>query len=256
MPSEDQSPNYILVRGLLGSYMPGHFRRVQEDLHAMGAKCQIAPTDPAGTLAHNSKLIASKLTKRIESGRPMIFLAHSKGGIETLAALKANEELLQQTSAVVLFQTPKRGAPYLKSLYRQDFKKNFNQRLKEGLHRTVLNSIFAREACEELTVDTELPFVRDIEATRFPFPVFSYSTFSTKNSGWIELQANRIAELEPDKPNDGVFLTEDQVWPQFEHRQIEEVDHAEPTVGSRRINERDLWRRVLAENGLLPKLRS
>ncbi len=92
----------------------------------------------------------------------------------------------------------------------------------------------------------------EIERTRFGFPIFSYSTFSTSNSGWIELQADRIKQLEPDKKNDGVFLTEDQVWPQFNHRELSEIDHAEPTVGSNRIDEAALWRRVLVENDLFP----
>lgn len=245
-------PIFILVRGLLGAYMPGHFKKVQADLQQAGAKAVFAPTDPGGTIIENAKMIAQHLPKKTESSQRLVFLAHSKGGLETLGALMMSPALTLQTSAVVLFQTPKRGAPYLKSLFQKNIPKDSIQTVREGLHKVALTALFAKSACQELATNGVLPFVTDIESREFNFPIFSYSTFSTENSGWIELQSNRISQLEPGKQNDGVFLTEDQVWPQFTHRELPEIDHAEPTVGSLRIDESVLWRKVISENGLFP----
>ncbi len=250
MVKEDQPPIYILVRGLLGAYMPGHFQKVLIDLRKHGAECLIAPTHPAGEIGDNATRIAEGLANQVNARRRLIFLAHSKGGIETFAALNLNRRLRDQTKSVVLVQTPKRGAPYLKSLFNKNLTKNSSQALKERFHKLTLTAVFAGKACRELATDNPLPYVEQIENSRFDFPVFSYSTFSTQNSGWIELQSNRIAELEPGRRNDGVFLTDDQVWPQFRHREIPEVDHAEPTVGSKRIDEALFWRQILMENKL------
>ncbi|MDZ4081677.1 MAG: hypothetical protein U1E10_01965 [Bdellovibrionales bacterium] len=247
-----QQPLFILVRGLLGAYMPGHFKKVKADIQLSGAKAVIAPTDPAGTIFQNANRIARDLPKQIDTGRRLVFLAHSKGGLETLGALLASRALYNQTNAVVLFQTPRRGAPYLKSLFQKEFPKDPVQSIRESIHKAALTAILAKSACQELATNDVLPFVKEIEDQPFTFPVFSYSTFSTRNSGWIELQANRISQIEPGKRNDGVFLTEDQVWQKFSHRELAEIDHAEPTVGSRRIDESLLWRNVLDENGLLP----
>lgn len=247
-----RQPTYILVRGLLGAYMPGHFKKVQSELQRGGAEVRFAPTDPAGTISQNAESIAHNLPKVIGQSNSVVFLAHSKGGLETLGAILNNPSLGKRTKAAILFQTPKRGAPYLKSLFRENIPKQPFQSVREYMHKLALTAILAKPACTELAGDEELPFVNEIERTRFSFPIFSYSTFSTSNSGWIELQANRINQLEPGRRNDGVFLTEDQVWPQFFHRELPEIDHAEPTVGSARIDEAALWRRVLVENELFP----
>jgi hypothetical protein len=253
MAIEDQPPIYILVRGLLGAFMPGHFKRVMKDICSPQVKCIIAPTSPIGTISENAKRISRVLPNMIQSTDRIIFLAHSKGGIETLAALMMNPDLQKNTCAAILFQTPKRGAPYLKSLFRPEITKTRSQIIKEGIHKFALTTVLAEKACRELATDDVLPFVKEIENKDFNFPVYSYSTFSTQNSGWIELQSNRISELNPGKPNDGVFLTEDQIWPQFFHREIAEIDHAEPTVGSPRINEVHLWRKLLEENRIAPQ---
>ncbi len=232
--------------------MPGHFKKVASLLKHSGAEVFVAPTDPAGTIRKNVERIISRLPGLIDPGRRLVFLAHSKGGLETLGALLNDPDLLERTMAAVLFQTPKRGAPYLKSVFQSNIPKDSLQKFREGIHKHALTALFAKRACLELATSDILPFVNEIERSRFHFPVYSYSTFSTMNSGWIELQSNRISQLEPGKRNDGVFLTEDQVWPQFIHRELPEIDHAEPTVGSPRVDEGELWRRVLIENELFP----
>lgn len=255
MASKNQLPIYILVRGLLGAFMPGHFKKVVGLIQDFGAEVRIAPTNPAGTVNENAERICQRLPKVVGPSRQLVFLAHSKGGLETLGALLSNVVLRERTKATVLFQTPKRGAPYLKSVFSKNISKDAIhpfQRLREALHKQALTAILAKGACLELATSEKLPFVAEIERSEFGFPIYSYSTFSTRNSDWIELQSNRISQLEPGKRNDGVFLTEDQVWPQFTHRELPEIDHAEPTVGSPRIDERVLWHKVLSENGLLP----
>lgn len=253
MSSKDQPTKLLLVRGLLGAYMPGHFKRVRRHFRQMGFQVEIAPTLPHGTLATNAKRLHAYLKR--ESNTRLMILAHSKGGLETLLALRG---MNTPVTSVVLLQTPRRGAPYLSSVFRNIAPRPSSplHRFREMAHAFGLTAIGARSACLELATKAMLPGVDEIENTRYPFPVYSFSSFSRSNSDWIELQAGRIEELEPGQPNDGVFLTRDQVWDKFHHRELDfELDHAEPTVGSERIHEPTFWETLLRENKILPEVR-
>ena len=252
MGGKYQSTKLLLVRGLLGAYMPGHFKRVQSHFRELGFAVEIAPTLPHGTLFQNAKRLRRYL--EAETSNRLAILAHSKGGIETLLALR---DLGRPVQSVVLMQTPRRGAPYLSSVFRkaQPRPSSSLKRLRESTHGLGLTAIGARAACLEIATKDYLPGVEEIEKTNYPFPIYSFSSFSKHNSNWVELQAGRIDELEPGKLNDGVFLTQDQVWSGFRHKELDfELDHAEPTVGSARIHEPSLWENLLRENEILPGL--
>lgn len=254
MKQKDQQPKLLLVRGLLGAYMPGHFRRVQEHFRRAEFEVEIAPTLPHGTFQQNAKRLAQYFSTQSDP-KSVTVLAHSKSGIEALLALK-DRHLQNCINSVVLMQTPRRGAPYLSSLFR-DIHPRPNSMLaksREALHASGLTVVGAKPACLELATRSLFPEVIDIENTSYSFPIYSFSSFSKSNSGWIELQAGRIEELEPGKSNDGVFLTEDQVWPKFRHQELPfELDHAEPTVGSARIQEARLWDDLLKRHNILPR---
>jgi hypothetical protein len=226
--------------------------RVQSHFRNLGFQVEIAPTLPHGTIAQNSRRLRKFLSG--ENKSRLVVLAHSKGGLETLLAL---DDLSSSVQSVVLLQTPRRGAPYLSSVFHKIHPRprSLMNRLREATHSFALTTVGARAACLELTTKELLPGVKEIEKTKYAFPIFSFSSFSRTNSNWIELQAGRIQELEPDQPNDGVFLTKDQVWSGFRHKELNhELDHAEPTVGSARVHEPVFWENLLRENEILPEL--
>lgn len=130
----------VMVRGLFGSWIPGHFRAPLALLRAHGWHATVARTDPAGTIEHNRRLLLPQVSALVDAGRRPLFLAHSKGGLETLLALAGEPRLAAAAMGLAGVQVPRAGAPYLESLFHglHHGSRRGGERLLEPLEAAVL----------------------------------------------------------------------------------------------------------------------
>jgi hypothetical protein len=172
-PADIPDCTVVMVRGLFGSWIPGHFRAPIELLRARGWHATVARTDPAGTLERNRRLLLVQVAALVEAGQRPVFLAHSKGGLETLLALAAEPRLAAATLGFAGVQVPRAGAPFLESLFhrRHHDSRTPAERLVEPLQAAALTLAGARAACRELEDAALAPSVSRVDGATFPFPV-------------------------------------------------------------------------------------
>lgn len=105
----------LIAYGLLGD-VTARFRplgfdymaRQQEWLRRMGALPQVVAVPTASPVAANAAILVQAL--RAAGPAPALLVAHSKGGLEGLAAL-LDPEAAAQCAGFVAFQSPFRGSP-------------------------------------------------------------------------------------------------------------------------------------------------
>ena len=240
----------LMVRGLFGGWIPGHFRAPHRHLSSLGWTVQIAKTSPGGTLLENSAALGPQIDRIIGDGRRPIFLAHSKGGIEVMMALAQNSARTARTAGFVGVQVPRSGAPYLEHLF-----PNANTRaealtvrikLNERLESWLLRVLGAGQACAELNAANIKPLVAELNTVLASIPALTVATSAQRISNVLELRSQHLARAFPGLPHDGVFLTQDQIWPQIRTLMLDGIDHAQPSVGGLGFLHQHFWAALLA----------
>ena len=105
---------YLLVPGLLSQYSPPLY--FTEALHRLrdilGLDAEIVALDSEASTAVNARAIQESVTRiSTTTGKLCVLMGHSKGGIDSAAALAMFPDLRSLVAGLVFLQTPYRGSP-------------------------------------------------------------------------------------------------------------------------------------------------
>lgn len=238
--SNIEKPLIVLVRGIFGSYMPGHFSRVVNTFSDLGYEVRIAPTKTAGTVRMNVQIM-SRFIEGLGLKRPRLIYAHSKGGLEVLHLLKDNEEIRETTRGVILCQTPRGPSPVLESVFKNLYEKDFKVRIKELAIKAGIGLIGGGAGCRDLIDKTSGGPIATIKDVSLELPVLQVSSWSLTPTTWLDSYHERLGQIRPNVSHDGQFYTEDLIWPQFRNLCLGSIDHAQLVVGGEGLDEGKLW---------------
>jgi hypothetical protein len=240
----------VMVRGLFGGWIPGHFRAPRQHLSRLGWSVQIAKTDPGGTIVDNAAKLGQQIDRIISEGRRPIFLAHSKGGIELMLALAQVGTRAARTAGFVGVQVPRSGAPYLEHLFPSVHARAQSSTApmssSERLESWLLRALGAGQACAELNAANVQTLVTKLDSVFVGVPALLVATSAQRMSNVLELRSQHLARVFPGQPHDGVFLTQDQIWPQARKLILDGIDHAQPSVGGLGFAHQHFWAALMA----------
>lgn len=235
---------FVLVRGLFGRWIPGHFAATRKALARTGLRSIIANSRAAGTVDANAALIGRDIEARVHPDHKLVFLCHSKGGLDTLAMLLRFPALRRRTGAVVLCQTPRAACAVLESVLLDRHRDSISHKgrgFAEALARQAIAWSGARPGCLELTGDMISQRLSGIEANPFDMPVLSVASWSVEPTAWLDSQHARLGAIRPGCAHDGLFYLEDLLWPIAEQILLPRLDHSQPTVGGAGFDEGRFW---------------
>uniref|UniRef100_A0A803NSX8 Exostosin GT47 domain-containing protein n=3 Tax=Cannabis sativa TaxID=3483 RepID=A0A803NSX8_CANSA len=121
---EHSLPNsyvYLLIPGLFSNHGPLYFVGTKRFFSKMGLACHIAKIHSEASVEHN----AWELKQYIEelywgSGKPVMLLGHSKGGVDAAAALSIYwSDLKDKVAGLALVQSPYGGTPIASDTLRE-----------------------------------------------------------------------------------------------------------------------------------------
>lgn len=247
-PGSDPALAVVMVRGLFGAWIPGHFRAPLRWLRQVGWPAHIARTDPTGTIEANARALGAQIDTLIATGQRPVFLAHSKGGLEVLLALAERPELATATAGFIGVQVPRAGAPYLESLFSPAHlaTRQGADRWREPVEAALLMLLGARAACAEIDTARVHDITARLDRTHWPFPRLMVATHTTRATRSLEMRHARLAQIFPGALHDGVFRTVDQLWPGARNLWLPDIDHAQPSVGGLGFGHDRFWAALLA----------
>ena len=234
---------FVLVRGLFGSWIPRHFARPLQALERAGLYAIIAKTRAAGTVEDNARAIERDVLHRLRPDDRVVFLCHSKGGLDALVALSTSADLRSRVAAIVLCQVPRGGCAVLESVLLGAYRDSTSRgdRVRETLARVVLEACAGREGCLEVTSPRIDSLVCGIDAAQLELPILSVTSWSSHPTSWLESQHARLESVRSGCAHDGLFFSEHLVWPVGEQVLLPRVDHSQPGVGGGGFDHGRFW---------------
>lgn len=232
----------VFVRGLFGSWIPRHLAVPLARLRASGRSAFIAHTRANGTIATNAAMLRADVEARVPKGR-ILFLCHSKGGLDALAMLEHAPDLRTRTAGIAMCQTPRAGCVVLESvlLGMHGDSARPMQRAQENVAAAAIRMAGAREACIELTSPRLQQRALELDAIAAKLPLVSVASWSSEPTAWLDSQHARLAAVRPRCAHDGVFYLEDLIWLRGRQVLLPRIDHAQMCVGGGGFDHGRFW---------------
>jgi hypothetical protein len=111
LPDEAKDYVYLTVDGLTGENWPGYMEANREGLRDRGLDVREIKVDTEASTLTNAETIRKAIESVSAEGKQVVLIGHSKGGVDSTAALALYPELKQHVRAVVTMQSPYGGAP-------------------------------------------------------------------------------------------------------------------------------------------------
>jgi hypothetical protein len=241
--------SFVILRGYLGNYMPGNLVAARDALRALGIDAFIARNGAGATIAENAARVAAEVKRRVPRGRRLVFLGHSKGGIEALRILADDPDLAGRTRAVVLSQTPRGASAVLESLLLRRHQASLRgpgRVWAERIQRLGLRLIGADRSGHELTSEALAAVLAPLDVAGRPFRLLQTASWSSRPTTWLDSFHQRLGEIRPGCAHDGQFYLEDLVWPGVPHVLLPRVDHAQPVMSGHGFDSARYWLAVAA----------
>lgn len=108
MPVEARVVRFLFAPGFSWDALPNYFEPNVRRLRELGLDAQIVPVDPRGTPEANGRVIAAAVKA---DPRPAVIIAHSKGGLDAIAGLRADKTARERVPKLVMIQSPYAGTP-------------------------------------------------------------------------------------------------------------------------------------------------
>lgn len=105
---------YLLVPGLFGSYYPAYYTDVRDEFVRRGVDARISKlVDGEGSVVVNAAALAQEIEElHKETGKMVVVLGHSKGGVDGGATLSLHDDRLRKiVRGLIAVQSPFGGSP-------------------------------------------------------------------------------------------------------------------------------------------------
>jgi pimeloyl-ACP methyl ester carboxylesterase len=136
MPADAKDNLYVTVQGLFGKHYPGYMDENAKALKSEGLQVMKAPIDTDVGAEANAKTLRDFVIAQSEaSGKKVVLIGHSMGGVDITEALSLYPELKDHVRAVVTLQTPYAGTPIASDMFNDPKVKP----MIEGIFKNVLH---------------------------------------------------------------------------------------------------------------------
>ncbi|MEQ1878178.1 MAG: hypothetical protein ABL958_16165 [Bdellovibrionia bacterium] len=241
-----QLKNYkvIFLQGIMGNYVDFMGKLIMNKfneyeyyydyfdwLESVGVEYELLKTDTEDPALDNSILLEEALEK---STKPVVIVAHSKGGVETMLALTARPSLHAKVKGVLFLQSPFYGTPvadYLQDHGVWDFLANFVLMVLGG----------SSEGMHNLSTYERVPWMAQwdfmVKYVMSRVKTLCFSTWKddepARRDSIFEFSRNKVKENGVD--NDGLVPWNSMILPEGRYVQFEGHDHASPVTDQKYI---------------------
>ena len=222
LPANANSFVYLFVPGLFTERYPGYLGDNLRRLEQRGLDARRVDVDTDASVNVNAKGVRLAVEAAATSGKQVVILGHSKGGVDVSAALSLYPELKVHTRAVVMMQAPIGGTPIATDVLSSERLRPIVDRLIVGLFKGDPRSL------ADLSYGARHAFLKD-----HPYPTdIPTVSLATSSKAPMSLTAAAAAYLlnRYDEPSDGLVLVKDAIVPGSRVILLDDLDHAGPAM--------------------------
>ncbi|OBR48038.1 hypothetical protein [Paraburkholderia tropica] len=235
-----RSTTIVLIAGLYSEYLRGCHRDARHTLTSAGYRVLSAPVRSAHGVFAQGRHIAAWLGESLAPRETFVALAHSKGGIDMIAALASAPALMARCEGIALVQPPVGPSPVIDRLFNAAAHSP-HATLRERAVRMLLASRWMAQGTRDIgrARDSRIDaLLRAIPASLHLVHAVSWSIeASTRfDSHHAQLDATR-----PGCAHDGQFYVEHQVLPGQPQICLPRLDHGQPVLGGLNFDAGRFW---------------
>ncbi|XP_023526845.1 uncharacterized protein LOC111790226 isoform X2 [Cucurbita pepo subsp. pepo] len=191
---------YLLVPGLFSNHGPLYFVDTKTKFSKMGLTCHIAKIHSEASVERNAREIKDYVEEIYwGSGKRVLILGHSKGGVDAAAALSLYwSDLREKVAGLALAQSPYGGSPIASDILREGQLGDYVnvRKLMEILICKVMKGDM--QALEDLTYDRRKKFLMQHQLPE-ELPVVSFHTEASISPA-VLATLSRVAHAELPAP--------------------------------------------------------
>lgn len=222
LPPDAKDYVYLNVGGLFTERYPGYMNANVERQKALGLDARRVPIDSDASVEANAKVVRDAILEAAKSGKRVVLLGHSKGGVDATAALALYPELAPHVRAVVAMQAPYAGSPIASDLV--------GCAPLRGKIETLVTGVFKGDprALADITYDRRREFL-----AKHPYPpgipTVSLATSSSSPLSLTAAAAHYVRSRYGEK-SDGLVAAKDAEIPGSAVVRLDDMDHAAPAM--------------------------
>jgi hypothetical protein len=222
LPPDAKNYEYLFVGGYFSERAPTYFQDSMASLEKQGLDVHQVPIDTEGSTRQNASVIRQAILDAASRGKKVVLVGHSKGGVDSTAALSLYPDLKQHVRALTTIQTPYGGSPIASDLY--------NIGPVRYLARGALELLFggSPDSLRDLTYEERQRFVRE-HPYPSDVPTVSLATSRVSPKSLLDPTSRYLWDRYGYK-SDGLVVDQDAEIPGSQVVRLDDMDHLESTV--------------------------
>ncbi|XP_015692817.1 uncharacterized protein LOC102716132 isoform X2 [Oryza brachyantha] len=187
---------YLFIPGLFSNHSPLYFVNTKRIFSKMGLTCHIARIHSEASVEKNARELKLYIEELYwGSGKQVLLLGHSKGGVDAAAALSLYwSELKGKVAGLALVQSPYGGTPVASDILREG-------QIADKETRRIMELIICKlikgdiRALEDLTYDKRRDFISKHKLPVDELPIISFHT-EASTAPTMLATLSRVAQAE------------------------------------------------------------
>ncbi|NBD11683.1 MULTISPECIES: alpha/beta fold hydrolase [Corallococcus] len=222
LPPEAKDCVFLAVGGLLSEAAPKelYFDKNLDALKAQGLQVGRVPVDTDMGVEHNAAIVRQAVLEAAKNGKQVVLMGHSKGGLDSAAALAMYPELKDHVRALVTIQSPYGGSPMAQDLLD-------NPLVRYGVGGAIEALGGSIQAGEDLTYDSRKKFLAEHPMPAGIPAVCMASTTANPTSPLFA--AEEYMQQRYGVKSDGLVLPQDAFIPGSKSVTLQGLDHLDST---------------------------
>lgn len=222
LPDEAKNHTYLMVGGLFTQHYPGYMDANTNRLKDLGLDARKVPLNTDMGVAENAKFLRDAIMDASKTGKKVVLVGQSKGGVDITAALALYPELKPHVRAVVAMQAPYGGTPVASDM------QNCSQlrQVAEGTIKRLLGGDPA--SLKDLSYAARQAFVAE---NPYPSDIPTISLATSRSSVKSILKTTEDYMINRyNLKSDGLVVDKDAEIPGSQVVRLSDMDHAESVM--------------------------
>ncbi|CAB3809098.1 hypothetical protein LMG28688_06921 [Paraburkholderia caffeinitolerans] len=228
----------VLVAGLYSECLPGCHRDARRALGGAGYRVVTVPVRSSRAVMTQGEHIAAWLHKRLARDEAFIALTHSKGGIDTLAALVGDPALMNRCAGIALVQPPVGPSAIIDKLFSPP---SAPMPLLERAARRFMRTRWTAQGTRDISSNRDPCVAAMLRAIPGELHLVHAVSWSIEPATRFDSHHTRLNGYRPDCAHDGQFYLEHQVLPGVPQICLPRLDHGQPVLGGLGFDAGRFW---------------
>lgn len=245
IPHLPRSTRVVLVAGLFSEWLPRCFEDCARMLRRAGYQVLRMPVRSSRGVMAQGLHIGRVLAGELQHGQRFVVLAHSKGGLDTLAALMADSALSDACDGIALVQPPTGPSTVMDDVLGHSTRR-FTQRYPlDGVRRVVAKTPWLADGTRDISSLRDPRITHMLDNLPADLHCAHVVSWSASPSSRFDTHHARLNAQRPGRAHDGQFYLEHQRLHGIAQICLPRLDHGQPILGGGGFDACRFWLTLL-----------